>query len=501
MGGLKLNAVFSDGMVFQRGREITVWGTCDGGGVTVSLRGETVSAEVKDGRWTAVLPPMAAAESVELTVSAGNERIVVKDAAIGEVWIAAGQSNMELDMSYDAESESASDSDPLFRFFDVPRKAYEGMESDVDLSAFGFWRKLGGEDTKYFSAAGYYFGRKLRGNMNVPVGIVGCNCGGTSASCWVPEDVLSSDPELNGVYLETYRKTLESLDIEKYNADYIKERVRQQQPGARAFHRRMMTCTLTESEHAEVMANSSADGPVVGPVHHYRPSGLFHTMLETIIPYTARGVIWYQGESDDNPERAPLYAKLFTKLIERWRLLWGYELPFLFVQLAPFESWLMCAGERFPEVRRQQETVSKTVPNTYMASIMDSGERLDIHPKRKRPAGERLARLALAKVYGFDAASDAPEAVSCAAVNGGAEVRFINCGEGLSVERGELNGLQAFGAGGAEFEVTAARADGDRLIISARGEIKEVRFAWTPYVDANLYGNGGLCAKPFRFEL
>ena len=132
-------------------------------------------------------------------------------------------------------------------------------------------------------------------------------------------------------------------------------------------------------------------------MHQNRPGGLYETMLKKVAPYTARGVIWYQGESDEfHPAE---YGFVFGNMIKGWRALWNEELPFLFSQLAPFEAWLSGTGVAYPELRYQQDQVTKNVPQTYMASIGDAGMQYDIHPKHKRPVGERMAELALGHVY------------------------------------------------------------------------------------------------------
>lgn len=497
---MRLGAVFSDGLVLQREKELKIWGTGeDSCEVTVSLCGQKAAATVINGKWQTVLPPLPAATGCELVVSSGGESLTVRDVAIGEVWIAGGQSNMEMCMRFDAEAEGETDADPLFRFFDVPRISYDEQEQDEDFSEFGFWRSCSPGHTSYFSATAYYFGKMLRKTLNVPVGIVGCNYGGTSASCWVPEEDLLSDSGLKS-YIDDYEAGLAELDTDRAVQSFRAERRNAGTPRAKAFSDALWRGAATPEEYHEILNKlmpenaPMPDVPVIGPAHPRRPSALYHRMLKTITPYATRGVIWYQGESDDC--KAELYAKLFSTLIARWRADWQEALPFLFVQLAPFERWLHCEGSGFPAVRRQQEIVSQTVENAYMASIMDCGERTDIHPKHKRPVGERLARLALGKIYGQAAACDPPEAVSCEKQDGGVIVRFLHCGEGLEVKGETLNGLQVLGVSG-EIGKYQVYVSGDKLEIKCAEPVYEVRFACQPYVEANLYGNDGLCAKPF----
>ncbi|MCL2034087.1 MAG: sialate O-acetylesterase [Oscillospiraceae bacterium] len=503
MDKLTLCAIFSDGCVLQRNKEIKIWGGGQNGAeVTVSLCGESVIAVVENGKWLARVPAIPAVESCNLVVTSGKDKLTIKDIAIGEVWIAGGQSNMEMSMMFDADAQSETDTNLNFRFFDVPRISYEGQEKDEDYSEFGFWRRCDKENIPYFSAVSYYFGKILQKSLNVPIGIVGCNYGGTSASCWMPEEDLQSDAELKR-YLEDYRNSLLGIDIEQCNKNFLNERKLYQEPEIIEYFSMLSKGGYTLAQIEEYISNHPVvkqiinKSPLIGPMHPYRPASLYHTMLKKIAPYSTRGMIWYQGESDEG--KAEMYAKLFETMIKRWRQTWQDNLSFLFVQLAPFGRWLDDSGKNYPAVREQQEQVSKNVPGAYMASIMDCGEQYDIHPKRKRPVGERLARLALGKVYGLDVPCEPPEAVSCTADEHGVKINFINCGNGLSLRGKRINGLQVFG-NGHEIMDYDINISSDTVTIICCESIREVRFAWLDYVDANLYGNDGLCAKPFKLK-
>lgn len=133
-------------------------------------------------------------------------------------------------------------------------------------------------------------------------------------------------------------------------------------------------------------------------------------MLKEIIGYSAQGVIWYQGETDD--KKPQMYGKLFSAMIACWRRDWKEKnaamdrLPFLFVQLAPFGTWRDNSSESYPVLRCQQEFVSKSVQDVYMTCISDIGNVYDIHPKVKKPVGQRLAQLAVKYIYGMDILAD-----------------------------------------------------------------------------------------------
>ena len=198
-----------------------------------------------------------------------------------------------------------------------------------------------------------------------------------------------------------------------------------------------------------------------------------------------------------------MYDKLFASLIRCWRDSWKEQLPFLFVQLAPFGKWMGATGEKYPILRYKQEFVSKTIPQCYMASIMDVGMKNDIHPKNKRPVGERLALLARGKVYGEDIPCDAPEFRSIEIQPGKILIRFSNSYDGLII-KGKNNNAMQITVDGKKMKIRKVSAEGDTLCIlgkhiHADSKVK-VDFAWSGYCKVNLYNSAGLSAKPFRFE-
>jgi sialate O-acetylesterase len=271
------------------------------------------------------------------------------------------------------------------------------------------------------------------------------------------------------------------------------------------------------------------DLQIKGTRDPWRPCGLLDTMVLGVAGFSGRGVIWYQGEGDfEHPQS---YAKLFALVIRSWRKSWGDELPFLFVQLAGFERDIFDSGDSFPEIRRQQELAAETVPGVWMVSAIDLGAPHNIHPGRKRPVGERLAAAAKANVYSMDVPWASPKAQQAERSNtaGGREdsktivIRFSNCDRGLRVGNGDtsdrrsvdqrfvdqrfvtrkgadrkakVKGLRLFSRGVEVTEFTAALA-ADTLAVTAAGPVDEVRYAWEPYTEMNLYNAAGFPVLPF----
>lgn len=505
---LRFAPIFADHMVLQRDVTVPVWGEgAENERVIVEIDGTFAEAVVKDGKWCAWLPPLHAATGLVLKASCRFHQCIVHDVAVGEVWITGGQSNMEFPLQFDAEGKTTIEeaNDPDLRFFDVPKICYpdqsknEGVEYDV------CWRPFSPEHAGRFTAAGAYFALQLRKSLRVPVGIVGCNWGGTSASAWMSESYLTERPEL-APYLENYEQHVKMLDMEDYRRKFTRKRMLERTPEALRIHEALLAGLGAPGLPTEFVSKISDEqlellSLPVGPWDPRRPCGLYETMLKTIVPFAVQGVIWYQGESDEVLPKQ--YAVLFTQLIRCWRDAWNKELPFLFVQLAPFRRWLSNTGDQFPELRRQQELVSKSVPCVWMASIMDAGDEFDIHPKRKRPVGERLALLARGKVYGEDLLCEPPEPLEAKWDADRLIIRFAHAGDGLRCNGSKPEGLQLILDGERyDFE---AELHGDTLILRApaigHSKTAKLAYAWVDYVQADLYNSADLCAKPFRMEL
>lgn len=509
MNSFNLAKIFSDNMVLQRNKEIKLWGESDdGNSITVSINNTEVTVEAQNAKWTAVLPPMEANENCEVRVHSNNSadsEIVIKNVAIGEVWIAGGQSNMEFFLREDAEGKELIPSvkNANIRFYDCPKTSYEGQENDDDLSEYGFWRPCDSENAPYYSAVGFYFAQKIYDSQKVPVGIVGCKWSETTASTWLDESFLAEDEELK-VYLNEYEEAVKDIDLEEYERKIEEEKQRMKQqmddPGAKAFVEAMRAGSIPAEQLREIIIKmASSLKPLIGPKFFNRPAGLYHNMLEKISGYSARGVIWYQGESDDI--KANIYGKLFSAVIKCWREVWKEELPFLFVQLAPFGSFGVSPGKNFSIVRDQQEIVSKTVSKAYMASIMDVGAEFDIHPQKKRKVGERLALLARNKVYGENIISEAPEVDFISRNLGNVSITFKNVGDKFVLKGEKINGIQIF-VDSEEISEFKSEVNNKSITIESEqfnGNSKiEIRFACGDYVEVNLYSSVDLPVKPFK---
>ncbi len=310
--------------------------------VRLLLNGAVVGEQnVDTGEAFLELPPQPASTDCELVVEWEDGEKEFRDVSFGEVWIAGGQSNMEFPLDYDQTFTSVVQmNDPLIHYYEEGKYAFEGEREEglkVDAPYWNRWLPFSSEYTPRFSAVAAYFALELRKNLpGVPIGIVSCCWGGTSAACWLAEEDLESDQDLKRLYLDPYRENLKRLDVESYIQRDRQERERAQTEGARKGTANVMRGSpeFFMKLISKLYANAQPIQP--GPRAAERPAGLYSTMLLPIAGYPCAGVIWYQGESDDS--RAEVYDKLFAAMICRWRKLWNRNIPFLFVQVASFQK-------------------------------------------------------------------------------------------------------------------------------------------------------------------
>jgi sialate O-acetylesterase len=505
---LKLAEIFQSGMVIQRDEPIPIWGSATvGAEICIELRGiqRKTTADEK-GAWTVKLPPFSSSEDEVLKVSDGEEDLILEHVAIGEVWIAGGQSNMEFFMRYEKHLKEVKEdcTNPRIRFYDVPEVAYEAQREQFDYSTVGIWREASTDNIEYFSAVGYYFARALEADQQVPIGIIGCNWGGTVAASWMqPDTVRKAGP----AWTREYEDFVTQVD---WNAYW--ERQKHNPMNSRGnffsnpFNEFMMPQTHTVQEliayfSERGMQHQQMENTELMPSHF--PGSLYEHMLKTVAPYGIRGFLWYQGESDDVAGRQGYYKDMLTGLIADWRHLWGdRQLPFLVVQLPGFEHWLHEDNDAYDLIRSGQEQVTKEVPATWLCSISDIGEQYDIHPKNKKTVGERLALLARGHVYGQQLLCDAPTVRSFYWEDQRLVIAFDHAEGGLVLRGDTIAGLEIL-TEGKKADVTAM-VEGENCVIAfptGKPRCLQVLFARDKFFLVNLYNQAGIPAIPFEITM
>ena len=497
---LEAASLFTSGAVLCRDREIRIFGRADSGKtVTVLLqdsRGEILAREsgtAAEGRFEIALPPQRAQTGCALTVSTENERMTASDVAVGDVYLAGGQSNMELELRNSRGGIGQVRDDPLLRFFNVPRKAFVCEEQQAVIRETG-WQPVNRETAGVNSAVASIFGDMIRRkHPEIPVGIIGCYWGGTSVTCWMDRETLDSLSE--GIrYRQEYEKRCAGKTMEQYlreEGDFLRytEEWNRKAEKYRAGH---PDASWTETEEA---LGTFVWNPPAGPGSPYRPAGLAESMLREIAPVTLTAVLYYQGEEDTGLTEQ--YDVLMTAMIRYWRKIFrNAELPFLFVQLP---MWIPYGGEdtfTWARTRLAQAAVRDSVRNTGMICLLDEGEYGNIHPVNKRPVGERLAELAEKMIYG-GAGEVSPRAAG----------RFV-CGNVMTVllsadvrtKDGEAPRLlEIAGKDGRYVPAEGEAAEGVLRIHAEQVDYPvSARYAWTDWSDrVNLTGLNGLPLEPF----
>ena len=291
---LKVASIFSNNMVLQREKNINIWGTgTEGDRITVTLDSYTVSAVVKDNKWKAILPSMSAGGPYVVKVTNGKSTINFNNVMIGEVWLAGGQSNMELELqnSKNGKEVLANLKDDNVRFYYTQKLSYID-EDFLEKEANTAWQECSSQAAGCWSAVGYYYAKELSKKLNVTVGVIGCNWGGTSASAWINRENLELDKDTN-TYIEEYNKVNEGRSFEEYIAQ-----LEDYNNWYEAWQQRVNKCYAEKpdilwSEVLKIAGECRWPEPL-GPKSPFRPGGLYETMLQRVTPYTLRGFIYYQ---------------------------------------------------------------------------------------------------------------------------------------------------------------------------------------------------------------
>ncbi len=541
---VKLPALFGDNMLLQANKPVPVWGTADAGEkVTVSFAGQKVSSTADaNGKWQIKLNPLAINTAGIMTVE-GKNQIRINNVLVGTVWICSGQSNMEIAIvaAGNAVEEISKAHYPKIRLFKVERAASFQPLADVR----GQWLECNPENLGQggrwggFSAVGYFFGRELHRSTGLPVGMIASSWGGTPAEAWTSLAGLQKEPELKDI---VQRYTTLINDLPTLKAKFQKD-ASEYSLELKAWQDANQANQAKLSEWEAAVNRARQDGkplppkplpgkPAPKPLEQYppdqkpHPTFLYNAMIAPLVPYAMEGVIWYQGESNAyNAEQAKDYKTLFPALIADWRSHWGMgDFPFYYCQLANFKAKQPLPDESCWADLREAQRLTLRLPNTGMAVLIDVGEAGDIHPINKQEVGARLAKIALAKLFGKEVRFTGPVyrsmkvegskiRLSFDSVGGELVARELPATYDVSIAHKETkplvrnrpgSQLEGFAICGADRKWVWADAaiERDTVVVSAP-EVQEpvaVRYAWADNPTCNLFNKEGLPASPFQTE-
>ena len=432
-------------MVLQQDTKVKIWGWCDPG-EQVKLKADWDTTTYKargtsSATWSIELNTPAAGGPHRISID-GNNHIDLEDVVTGEVWICSGQSNMEMNYNWGLPAyanEVASGANNSIRFFYIPKTTSQFPQEDVKAK----WVVCTPDEMKHFSAVGYFFGSSLQKTLNVPVGLINANWGGTPAEVWTPAGLVDSD------------NTLKQAASQLKPSDWW---------------------------------------PVT-------PGATYNAMIFPLTNYSIAGTIWYQGES--NVGTASTYQSLFITMIGAWRKAWDKNFPFYYVQIAPYSGYENNGHQNSAAFLREAQARTLSYPNTGMVVTTDLVDNIkDIHPKLKKEVGLRLANYALSETYGKKGlAYKSPMYKSMKVEKNRIRIEFDHAEKGLVSKGGTPTEFYISGEDG-KFVSATAKIEGSSVVVWSK-EIQKpvaVRFGFTDAAMPNLFSREGLPVVPFRTD-
>lgn len=500
MGNLRLAAIFSDHMVLQMGKQVAVFGEgTTGRQVKINVGPYEASGNVVDEHFMIYLPQMEYGGPYEMTVTDGKMTLAFEDVYVGEVFLAGGQSNMELELQNceggRAEAETANcDAIRMYNVLKTPVFDEDASKEERERK----WKVCQPGTFMDVSAVAYYSAKKLQEKLHVAVGVIDCYQGGTSITCWMNRETLQSFP-YGKQYLSAYEIKVGAKTEQEYDYEYD-----QFQKGVDRWNHEVTKLkkdrpNITGEEINDILGECPWNPPA-GPKSLFRPCGLYETMLSRVIPYTVRGVWYYQGEED--AVRAGKYEEMLTHLIQLWRDDYNEpDLPFIIVQLPMFIEKGAKDDKQWAIIRQAQYQVYQKVEHIGMVCLLDCGEFDNIHPVDKKTVGTRLGMQTLETVFHQSVKGTSLYAAALERKDNALIVSFDK-DEMIAAQGANLPYFEIAGTDGTYQEATAEIMEDNKLKVVSE-EVSEpqfVRYAWVNYGEVSLFSETGLPIAPFELS-
>ena len=450
---VKLPAIVSSNMVLQRNTTIVLWGWADAKAkitINASWLDELINIQAdKEGSWRIEVKTTNSKEPQSININSKTSDIILENVLFGEVWLCSGQSNMQQPIKgYDGQPSfgsvmaTAKSNNANLRLFTVGMVGSKTPLKDVEK--FTGWQQASPINVSNFSAVAYFFGQQLQEILDCPVGMIHTSWGGSSVQAWISNEVMSSHQNVN----------LDDVDITK-GTNHI-------------------------------------------------PTALFNSMINPLIPYTIKGALWYQGESNrTEPEN---YKKLFPAMVKDWRSRWGIgDFPFFYVQIAPYlygNNDVFQTVDNSSFIRETQLQCLDLIPNSGIAITMDIGDDYCIHPPKKKEVADRLLFNALNQTYGYKTIDHAsPIYESLEVKDGGIVLKFKNAETGL-YSYDELAGFEIAGDDKVFYPASAKIVTRKNVFVISDKVTNPVavRYAWRNWIIGTLYDTNLLPASSFRTD-
>lgn len=474
-GGLSIPAIYSSHMIIQRDKPFLLQGKANAGKkVYAKLGKERLEATVaEDGTWKLSFKPLEASKKpLTLTITDGVTTLTLTDVLVGEVWLCSGQSNMAfmLQQATEAQKHITEAATKNLRLYNMRPRVYTDAVAWDSASLVALnqlehylptqWQCITEQNASSFSAIAYHFGAMLADSLNVPIGLI-CNAvGGAPIEAFIDRHTMEYHPTLVDILTDWRRN------------DYIQPWVRSR--GAYNI--------------------SKSNNPLQR--HPYEPCYLFEAGIEPIKEFPLRGVIWYQGES--NAHNVELFEIQFPTLVNSWRRAWNdEEMPFHFVQLSSI------ARPSWPHFRDTQRRLAEQIPCCEMAVSSDKGDSLDVHPREKRPIGERLGRIALHYDYGHHDIIPSGPSIRNAQTKGNTIILTFDHAEGMTTsDKTAIRTFEIAGERGVYYPADKIIIDKNTITLQSKyvKQPTRARYGWQPFTRANLINNAGLPASTFEIK-
>jgi len=449
---VKLPALVSSNMVLQRNTTVVLWGWADAE-ERISIDASWLKAPMdlkadNEGNWRVEVKTTNSKQPQSIKIKSETSNVVLENILFGEVWLCSGQSNMEQPVkgfygqpTFGSVISIANSNNPNLRLFSVDKVA--SMTPLKNVENYSAWQPASPESVAGFSAIAYFYGQQLQEILDVPVGMIHTSWGGSLIEAWMSREILSSIKEVD----------LTDVDLNRGNRF---------------------------------------------------PTVLFNAMINPLIPYTIKGVLWYQGESNRNEPET--YKKLFPAMVKDWRTRWGIgDFPFYYVQIAPFSygnNNAFQTADNSAFMREAQLESLDLIPNSGIAITMDVGDKSSIHPPKKKEVADRLLFNALNQTYGYETVDyAAPIFDSQEVKDNGILLKFKNAETGL-YSFDELEGFEIAGEDKVFYPTNAKIVNGKDVFV-INGQVANpvaVRYAWRNWVMGSLYDAYLLPASSFRTD-
>ena len=522
---MKLAPIFTDHMVLQRDKAVCIFGESEKREIIkISIDDINVEQEINAGKWIVELPPHTAGGPFRMIVSSDEGETVLEDVLYGDVWLDNGQSNIEfmLEEAEGGADEIANGNYPEIRFYKMIRTGI--IDEDIlRQESENHWTAFTDAAFGEVSAIGYFYATKIYEKTGVPIGLIDIYQGGSSITCWLEEDRLEAIPEIAD-YMKKYYDIVENStqeEMDKVQADYDA-----------AADRYNNLVEELDKTRPDISLQEKLDltgffpwPPPLNTTTIFRPFGPVETMTKRMVPYTIKGVVYYQGEEEsvknfeyyEKTGENTQYVKLMEALIAQYRDFFGDpSLPFFYFQLPMFIEFGREDSRDWALIREAQGAVEKPEDNIYMVSLLDIGDYNEIHPKDKKTPGYRMADTLLAKLYDGDDVDDL-KLKDIAIQDGHLEVSFDKSfgevkllanqlldfreeGNEPAYEEKHIYGLEV-SSDGATWRVPEARLEDGKMIIDIDEGDAFIQYGHFNYGRVNVYNHLGRPLRPFRRKI